>query len=233
MATTGAEDPSGSPAGSPRRRLNDCNIYRKFGKCIKLYKGSGQKRKRSRKHVSACCAGSQGARDCIKRHKTTTIDSDAREHTGSCEAFRQGDSDHLTFCSGESNSTSQLGRGHPTGNRVYSKGDNTSSSEFQPAQILCRQDQPVHIELEGTRRDPWVIQTIERGYTIPLITTPVQQSRPHSPHSSIKETELLQEEIQHLLQKQAVQEVPPNSRGFFPTCSWSPRRTEVRDLSSI
>ena len=102
--------------------------------------------------MSACCTGSQGARDCIKRHKTTTIDSVAREHTGSCGASRQGDSDHLTFCSGESNSTSQLGRGHPTGNRVYSKGDNTSSSKSQPTQILCRQDQPVHIELEGTHR---------------------------------------------------------------------------------
>ena len=81
--------------------------------------------------------------------------------------------------------------------------------------ILCRQDQPVHIKLEGTHPRPRVIQTIEEGYIISLIFTPVQQSQPHPLHFSTKNAELLKEEIKQLLQKQAVQEASPNRRGFF------------------
>ena len=59
--------------------------------------------------------------------------------------------------------------------------------------------------------NPWVIQTVEKGYIIPLTTTPVQQSLPHPPHLSTKETSLLKDEI---LEKQAVQKVPASTKGF-------------------
>ena len=52
--------------------------------------------------------------------------------------------------------------------------------------------------------DPWVIQTVEKGFIIPLTATPVQQSMPHSSHLSTREVTLLKDEIQLLLQKHAV-----------------------------
>ena len=52
--------------------------------------------------------------------------------------------------------------------------------------------------------DPWVIQTVEKGYVIPLTMTPTQLHHPYSPHLSTREESLLREEIQLLLQKQAV-----------------------------
>ena len=72
--------------------------------------------------------------------------------------------------------------------------------------------------------DPWVIQTIERGYAIPLTTAPVQQSLPHPPHLPTREASLLEEEIQLLLEKQAVQEVPASTKGFYSNMFMVPKK---------
>ena len=140
---------------------------------------------------------------------------------GSCGASRQGDSDHLTFCSGESNSTSQLGRGHPTGNRVYSKGDNTSSSKSQPAQILCRQDQPVHIELEGTHRRSLGNPNDRRGIHHPTHNHP-SATIPTTFPSLLNQGDRASPRGDPA--PQAVQEAPPNSRGFFSNMFMVPKK---------
>ena len=72
--------------------------------------------------------------------------------------------------------------------------------------------------------DPWVIQTVEKGYIIPLTTTPVQQSLPHPPHLSTTEISLLEEEIQMLLEKQAVQKVPASTKGFYSNMFMVPKK---------
>ena len=72
--------------------------------------------------------------------------------------------------------------------------------------------------------DPWVIQTVEKGYVIPLTMTPTQQHHPYSPHLSTREESLLREEIQLLLQKQAVQEVVPSTKGFYSNMFMVPKK---------
>ena len=72
--------------------------------------------------------------------------------------------------------------------------------------------------------DPWVIQTIERGYAILLTTAPVQQSLPHPPHLPTREASLLEEEIQLLLEKQVVQEVPASTKGFYSNIFMVPKK---------
>ena len=72
--------------------------------------------------------------------------------------------------------------------------------------------------------DPWVLQTVEKGYVIPLTMTPTQQHHPYSPHLSTREESLLREEIQLLLQKQAVQEVVPNTKGFYSNMFMVPKK---------
>ena len=78
--------------------------------------------------------------------------------------------------------------------------------------------------------DPWVIQTIESGYIIRLTTAPVQQSLPHPPHLPTRVASLLKEEIQLLLEKQAVQEVPASTKGFYSNMFMAPKKDSGQKL---
>ena len=157
VATAGAEEHSRNPATSrPGEKLNECNLYKKINECIELYKCSKRKRKRGSKHVSRHSARSQGARESAKSHETTSVVSDARERTKPEEAsklitkgVRDHTSQHTTHCDGDAHSISQLEWGHPSNNRVYYEEDNATSHGSQPLPIICRQDQPVSIELES------------------------------------------------------------------------------------
>ena len=67
--------------------------------------------------------------------------------------------------------------------------------------------------------DPWVLETVIQGYHIPLTATPGQKSWPYTPHLPTRELVFLEEEIQILVQKQEVQEVPVTTKGYYLTCS--------------
>ena len=49
--------------------------------------------------------------------------------------------------------------------------------------------------------DSWVLEIVTEGYHIPLISSPVQQTPPHSSHLPLEEQTALEDEIKSLLQK--------------------------------
>ena len=73
-------------------------------------------------------------------------------------------------------------------------------------------------------KDHWVLQTVTEGYHIPLLATPVQTILPNNPHFSRREQTLLKEEIEALLSKQAIQEVPTSLRGFYSSMFMVPKK---------
>ena len=72
--------------------------------------------------------------------------------------------------------------------------------------------------------DSWVLQTVTRGYHIPLIADPVQKFPPHSPHLPLGDVMILEEEIHSLLQKQAIQQIPSSAEGFYSNMFLVPKK---------
>ena len=72
--------------------------------------------------------------------------------------------------------------------------------------------------------DSWVLQTVARGYHIPLIADPVQKFSPHSPHLPSGDVIVLEEDIHSLLQKQVIQQVPPSAEGFYSNMFLMPKK---------
>lgn len=72
-------------------------------------------------------------------------------------------------------------------------------------------------------QDPWVLEAVQ-GYRLPFIQQPYQ---PHLPraltHSQAEET-LMQQEIQSMLQKHAIEETTPRGRGFLSTIFLVPKK---------
>ena len=64
-------------------------------------------------------------------------------------------------------------------------------------------------------QEPWVIQTVLEGYHIPLLSAPLQQSPPCNPHMFTEDAATLEEEIQSLLQKQAICQTSVPTEGFY------------------
>ena len=73
-------------------------------------------------------------------------------------------------------------------------------------------------------KEPWVIQTVLQGYHIPLTSVPHQHSPPCNPHLSSKEAAVLEEEIQSLLQKQAICQIPTPTGGFYSNMFIVPKK---------
>lgn len=65
-------------------------------------------------------------------------------------------------------------------------------------------------------QDPWVLQTVE-GYQIPLISEPVQSQEPYPIVSKPDEMILVDQEIEELLKKGAIQEVSACQDQFLST----------------
>ena len=63
-----------------------------------------------------------------------------------------------------------------------------------------------------------------QGYHIPLNATPGQRSRPYTPHLPTRELAFLEDEIQTLVQKQAVQEVPVTTKGYYSNMFMVPKK---------
>ena len=76
-------------------------------------------------------------------------------------------------------------------------------------------------------KDPWVLDTI-RGYQIDYLSEPHQRVKPHTPHYSVEQNQLIVGEVQELLNKGAIEEIHSPRRGLLP----SPRKgwpAETRD----
>ena len=72
-------------------------------------------------------------------------------------------------------------------------------------------------------QDIWILNTI-KGYKIEFLGNPTQQGQPRVGRSSASDQTLLNEEIQKMLTKGAISEIPPreNPRGF-------PKKMGARD----
>ena len=77
-------------------------------------------------------------------------------------------------------------------------------------------------------RDPWVLQVVQ-GYQIQFVCDPIQEHLPVSGHTSQANQALIDQEVQELLAKQAVQYVPfsrQNERGFVISLFVVPKKGE-------
>jgi len=86
---------------------------------------------------------------------------------------------------------------------------------------------------EAITQDTWVIQTVMEGYHIPLTSVPDQYFSPPTPHLSSEDMAALEEEIQSLLRKQSICQIPSPVKGFYSNMFIVPKRTVVRDQLSI
>ena len=74
-------------------------------------------------------------------------------------------------------------------------------------------------------QDQWVLNTVQ-GYRIEFLTNPTQSSRPRAGASSSSEQSLINEEIEKLLAKGAVTELPPEEadQGFYSSLFLVPKK---------
>ena len=74
-------------------------------------------------------------------------------------------------------------------------------------------------------QDPWVLQVVQ-GYKIELVTVPVQQFQPHQPCLSSMQETVLNQEVEDLLEKQAVHPVPIplQEQGFISSMFVVPKK---------
>ena len=74
-------------------------------------------------------------------------------------------------------------------------------------------------------QDPWVLQVVQ-GYKIELVTVPVQQFQPHQPCLSSMQETVLNQEVEDLLEKQAVHPVPVllQEQGFISSIFVVPKK---------
>ena len=73
-------------------------------------------------------------------------------------------------------------------------------------------------------QEPWLIQTVLEGYHIPLLSAPLQQSPPCNPHMSAEDAAMLEEEIQSLLQKQAICQISVPTEEFYSNMFIVPKK---------
>ena len=72
--------------------------------------------------------------------------------------------------------------------------------------------------------DQWILQTVIEGYHIPHTSEPSQETMPYNHHFSSGNQTLLQEEIHTLLEKQAIQLVPAQTKGFYSSIFMVPKK---------
>jgi len=78
---------------------------------------------------------------------------------------------------------------------------------------------------EAITSNKWVLETVEKGYQILFTSTPIQHKIPQTPQFSATEAQLLQEKLENLLQKQAIQEHPnPVHEGFYSNMFIVPKK---------
>ena len=72
-------------------------------------------------------------------------------------------------------------------------------------------------------QDPWVLETIQ-GYRVPFSQQPYQPYPPRALTHSQAEEALMQQEIQSMLEKHAIEETTPRGHGFLSTIFLVPKK---------
>jgi len=99
------------------------------------------------------------------------------------------------------------------------------SSNSQVSSYIFWQSQPVPLQLESTDQGPVGPSDSDRGLSYPSPSSePDQETMPYNPHFSSENQTLLQEEIHTLLEKQAIQKVPTQTKGFYSSIFMVPKK---------
>ena len=84
-------------------------------------------------------------------------------------------------------------------------------------------------------QDSWVLSVVKRGYKIPFVKKPILSPSPHFFKQSA--SPVLEEEVQKLLQKRAVESINPEDPGFYSRIFLVPKRNRkfrlIIDLSRL
>ena len=244
VATAGAEARN-SPKRQGNKLSNICMLFEKANKCIYKYespKGSSKGCKRLPEQVSrAHYQGSQGDKlstSDLAGARVHNQPKDIREHTTS---FRPptlqptGVRDHTfteiigrgqsIFCSGLPHSTPSSSWGESTSDPVNPERHTSNGRDHLSVQSdICRQNQPIQAELEGPNSgdlgnsdSDGRLSNTTHFYSQP--TLPSIQ-----PHLSPEDTAIMEEEIQSLLQKQAISQIPTAIKGFYSNMFIVPKK---------
>ena len=80
---------------------------------------------------------------------------------------------------------------------------------------ICRQNQSIWVKLEGSNPGSMGYSDSSGGLPYSPHVSPLQPSPPCNSHLSTKEAAILEEEIQSLLHKQTIHQIPTLKEGFY------------------
>ena len=112
----------------------------------------------------------------------------------------------------------------PPWTRLIQSGITPIAAELCTTQTFAGRISLFQVNWKVLSSDSWVLQTVTRGYHIPLSADPVQKFPPHSPHLPSEDVIVLEEEIHSSLQKQAIQQIPFSAEGFFSNMFLVPKK---------
>ena len=93
---------------------------------------------------------------------------------------------------------------------------------------LCEQNQPIQVEQEGPSSRAIGLSNSTRGLSYSPLITPVQKFPPYNPYFCIEDAAILEEEIQSLLQKQAICQIPAPTEGLYSNMFIVPKKDGVQ-----
>ena len=120
------------------------------------------------KDASVCISPNSG-RDTTKQLKGARVATIFRQEQsgdtppGGPQSIHHGYADNTLELKNTNPSLAEAGQTGNSANGSY-------NSQF--TQILCRQDQSVHLNWGVRSKDKWVLQTVTEGYHIPLLSNP-------------------------------------------------------------
>ena len=112
----------------------------------------------------------------------------------------------------------------PPWTRLIQSGIAPIAAELCTTQTFAGRISLFQANWKALSSDSWVLQTVTRGYHIPLIANPAQKFPPHSPHLTSGDVIVLEEEIHSLLQKQVIQQIPSSAEGFYSNMFLVPKK---------
>ena len=133
-------------------------------------------------------------------------------------------SGHRYTVSGPTNPSPVFVTMDPPWTRLIQSGITPIAAELCTTQTFAGRISLFQVNWKVLSSDSWVLQTVTRGYHIPLSADPVQKFPPHSPHLPSEDVIVLEEEIHSSLQKQAIQQIPFSAEGFFSNMFLVPKK---------